>query len=147
LSPENGDKEKSFWKVDGTIFRPAGIQTRLQRIVTVLKSLSKGALLTTLFAYPVVLVYVGVAYGGIVFWGFLGASFVTVGVVLSRTGYSRNFDGVQGSMARMLVALTIAFVLVVGFYLGLLLFKLMIVPMFFGVLGVALALVMLRARV
>jgi hypothetical protein len=49
-------------------------------------------------------------------------------------------------MARGLIALAIAFASIVGFYLGLFQFKLLMVPIFLGVLGVAAALVVLRAR-
>jgi hypothetical protein len=146
LSHSTDNEEKNFWKVDETIFRPAGIQTRLQHLVARFKSLTKGALLLFLFAYPVLLVYLAIAYGVIVFWGSLAGSFVVVGVVLSRTGYSRNFDRVEGSMARGLIALAVAFVSIVGFYFGLLQFKLLMIPIFLGVLGVAMALVILRAR-
>jgi hypothetical protein len=146
LSSSPDDSEKNFWKVDKTIFRRAGIRTPVQRLVSVLKSLSRGSLLLFLFAYPLLMVYIGIAYGAIVFWISLGGSFVIVGVVLSRTGYSRNFDRVDGSMAKGLIALAIAFASIVGFYLGLLQFKLLMVPIFLGVLGVAAALVVLRAR-
>ncbi len=146
MSQSRDDDERNFWKVDETIFHPAGIRTRVQRLVSVLKSLTKGSLLLFLFAYPLLLVYIGIAYGAIVFWSSLAGSFVIVGVVLSRTGYSRNFDRVDGSMARGLIALAIAFASIVGFYLGLFQFKLLMVPIFLGVLGVAAALVVLRAR-
>jgi len=146
LSESRDDKEKNFWKVDERIFRPARIQTNVQRFVDALKTLSKGGLLILLFAYPILLVYVGVAYGGIVFWSSFAGSFVIVGIILSRTGYSRNFVTVEGGMARRLIGLAIAFVSIVGFYLGLFQFKLLMVPILLGVLGAAIALVMLKAR-
>lgn len=76
-----------------------------------------------------------------VFWGSLAGFFVVVGVVLSRTGYSRDFDREEGSVARGLVALAVAFVSIVR-YFGLLQFELPMIPVSLAVLGGAIALVM-----
>jgi hypothetical protein len=146
LSQPKDDKEKNFWKVDETIFRPAGIQTVVQRLAGLLKSLTKRSLLLLLFAYPLLLVIIGIAYGAIAFWGSLAGSTVIVGIILSRTGYSRNFERVEGSTIKGLIAITIAFALMVGFYFGLVEFRLLMIPVFLGVLGAAVALVVLRAR-
>jgi hypothetical protein len=146
LSESRDDKEKHFWKVDERIFRLARIQTGVQRFAAVLKSLVSAVLVLLFFAYPLLLVYVGIAYGGMAFWSSLGTSFVIVGIVLWKTGYSRNFHTVDGGMARRLVGLTLAFVSVVGFYLGLLQFKFLMIPIFLGVLGVAMVLFVLRTR-
>ncbi len=146
MSQSTDDDEKNFWKVDETIFHPAGIQTVVQRISGLLKSFTKRALLLLLFAYPLLLVTIGIAYGAIAFWGSLAGSTVIVGIVLSRTGYSRNFERVEGSTVKGLIAITIAFALIVVFYLGLVEFRLLMIPVFLGVLGAAVALVVLRAR-
>jgi len=44
-------------------------------------------------AYPVILVTLGVMYGGLVFWAGLAGSTGLIGLVLKQAGYAGNFAG------------------------------------------------------
>ena len=118
----------------------------MQRFAELLKSVAQVGVLLVLFAYPIVLVYLGIAYGWMAFWSSLAGSFLMVGVLLSMTRYSRNFDRPAGSSATPLASLVVAFIAMAGFYLGLFQFKLLMIPLFLGIIAGSFALLVLRGR-
>lgn len=68
--------------------------------------------------YPLILVYLGLAYGGLVFWGALAGSLAIIYIVISRLGYARNFEGRGQPVLKSLTILALGFGLAVGLYLS-----------------------------
>src|SRR5207302_6834239 len=93
------DREERFWKVDKSIFHPK-VRTSLRRLAAMARSIGKIVLFLLLFSYPILLVYMGIQYGGIVFWSTLGGSFIMIGLILSKAGYAGNFQSRNGSLAK-----------------------------------------------
>ncbi len=109
-------------------------------------SVGKIVLFLLLFSYPILLVYTGIQYGGIVFWSTLGGSFIIIGLILSKAGYAGNFHSRNGSLAKGLAGIALALIVMVAFYLGLFNFRVMMIPISVGILVVAAAFVMARAK-
>ncbi len=139
---EDPDKEKSrLWEIDPQLFTPLPKAGSVQRRFTPpLRTLGRFSLLGLAFAYPVILVTLGLLFGGLVFWSSLGGSALVLWLVLTRLGYARNFAG-WGSGWKKSAGILIAFPITLGFYLGLIYLKLFFVPLFFGalILGALLA--------
>ena len=107
-----------FWKIDPEPFKPG----RHKRLRETLKNLaiSVGKILgiVLLIAYPVLLTILGVEYGGLVFWGILAGSLAVTGLLLQRLGYAKRFGSRDTRFLRKLVALFLAFVVIVCFLLA-----------------------------
>jgi len=146
VSGSSEGKKKKLWTVYEDIFRPAKVRTSLQRFADMLRSVGKIVLLALLFIYPILMVYAGIVYGAVAFWSSLFGSVLVIGIVLSRTGYARNFEGRRGSLGRGLASLFLAFVAIVGLYLGLFHFGFFIVPIFLGVVATAAIVAVVMAR-
>jgi hypothetical protein len=113
---EDPDKKKKLWLVDPSIYQK-GPQARFfrRRIVPPLWQLGKFALIGLALTYPIYLVYIGLAFGGIAFWAFLAGSFAIIGVIISRLGFSRNFRNWDIGFRRM-GAVFLGFLAAFGFY-------------------------------
>ncbi len=140
------DKEERFWKVDASIFHTHRINSTLHRALSLLRSLGKAFLYMLMFSYPILLVYIGIDYGGLVFWSSLLASILILGLALSMSGYARNFAGTSGSLVKGLAALAIGLVAMISFFLGLFQFGALTILIMLAILATALSVVVLRAR-
>jgi hypothetical protein len=98
-----------------------------RRVVPLLRHLGKWVLLSLAFTYPIYLVYIGVAFGGIVFWGFLAASFAVIGVIITRLGFASNFRNWDLGVKRM-SGVVLGFLVAVGFYSGLIYLRSWLIP-------------------
>ncbi len=145
MTGSSSDKEERFWKVDKTIFHP-GVRTSLRRLTAAMRSIGKIVLFLLLFSYPILLVYAGIQYGGVVFWSTLGGSLIIIGLVLSKAGYAGNFQTRNGSLAKGLAGIALALIVTVAFYVGLFNFRVMMIPISVGILVAAAAFVIARAR-
>ncbi|OLD09495.1 MAG: hypothetical protein AUI95_00815 [Crenarchaeota archaeon 13_1_40CM_3_52_4] len=145
LTDSSNDREERFWKVDKSIFHPK-VRSSLRRLTASVRSIGKIVLFLLLFSYPILLVYTGIQYGGIVFWSMLGGSFIVIGLILSKGGYAGNFQSRNGSLAKGLAGIALALIVMVAFYLGLLNLRVMMIPLSVGILVAAAAFVMARAK-
>jgi len=125
---DDPDKRKKLWNVDPTMYdrsRSAGFVER--RVIPPLRQFGKFALIALGLTYPIYLVYVGLAFGGIAFWSFLVGSFAVIGLLLTRLGFAANFRDWDVSMRRM-ATVTLAFFATMGFYVSLIYLRTWIVP-------------------
>jgi hypothetical protein len=141
-----GRKKRKLWEVDPSIFEP-GRKTSFfeRRIVPSLQQLGKLGLYALAVTYPIYLVYVGLAFGGLAFWGFLAGSTAVMGIVIARLGYASNFRHWDISLKRTLGVL-LGFPLAAGFYGGLIYLKVWFVPIAFGLVGLGLLLILRRSK-
>jgi hypothetical protein len=126
--PEPERKKYNFFQVDQAAFRPlhkAKFQERY--LVEPLKSLGRYVFFGALFAYPVALVIVGVEFGGLVFWSSFLGSVALIGLAIDKLGYSRNFQNWDVALGRIR-GLLVAFLLVLGFYFGIIYLKVWLAP-------------------
>ena len=70
------------------------------------------------FSYPVLLVSLGLVFGGIVFWTSLVGSIALMWLIIRKTGYARNFAG-WGVGGWRLLGLFGAFGIALAFFYGL----------------------------
>ncbi len=86
------DGKTHLWKFNPSVFEPlprAGFLRR--RLQDPLRGLGKNLLYLLAFSYPVVVVSLGIIFGGLVFWTALAGSFGLMWLILKKTGYARNF--------------------------------------------------------
>ena len=141
-----GRKKRKLWEVDPSIFEPGRKASFLERrIVSPLRQLGKFGLYALAVTYPVYLVYVGLAFGGLAFWAFLAGSTAVMGLIIARLGYASNFRNWDISLKRT-VGLFLGFPIAAGFYGGLIYLKIWFVPIAFGLVGVGLFLVLNRSK-
>lgn len=135
MSSSEAERKKRLWEVDPTIFRHKKQRGPFEHLLALMKSVGKSMALALVLSYPLALPLLGVIFGGLVFWGSLGASVLIMGVLLRKFGYARNFEGQNRSLLKGLVGLVIGFTMAAGFYLGLFYYKVWIVPIMFGLLS------------
>jgi hypothetical protein len=139
--PEESDEKKRLWKVDPSMYEK-GPSARFveRRVVPVLRHVGKWVLLALAFTYPIYLVYIGVAFGGIVFWAFLAGSFAVIGVIITRLGFASNFRDWDFGGKRM-SGVVLGFLVAMGFYGGLIYLRTWLIPtvILLGGLGLLLA--------
>ncbi len=135
MSSSEAERKKRLWEVDPTIFQHNKQRGPFRHLLALMKSVGKSVALALVLAYPLALPLLGVIFGGLVFWGSLGASVLIMGVLLRRYGYGRNFEGQNRSLLKGLVGLVIGFTMAAGLYLGLFYYKVWIVPIMFGLLS------------
>ena len=131
--PEENDKRK-LWNVDPSMFevgRKASFYER--RVFPFLRQAAKFGLYGLAIAYPIYLVYVGLAFGGLVFWIFFAGSIALVGAVITKLGYASNFRHWDISLKRT-VSVFLAFALAAGFYAGIIYLRIWILPVVSGLL-------------
>lgn len=144
--PDESEKKKRLWEVDPYLYEKGARAGFLERwVLPRLKVLGKFSLIALALTYPLYLVYVGLVYGGLAFWSFLGGSFVAVGVILWKLGFAShyaNWDiGVRG-----LLGVVGGGVLAIGFYVGLIYAKTLLLPIAFSLLAIGLFFVLKKAR-
>ncbi len=128
-------KKKRMWEVDPSIFEPGRKASFFERrILPPLRQVGKFGLYSLAIAYPIGLVYVGLAYGGIAFWSFFAGSIMILGATISRLGYASNFSHWDMGIKRM-VGVVLGFGIAVGFYAGLLYARTLFVPITFALIG------------
>lgn len=98
-------------------------------------------------AYPVVLVSIGVIYGGLVFWTSFAASIVVIWIVLKRSGRGRTFATATFRFRTIVVTFG-AFAMLALVFFGLLYtpLKILAIPIFGGTLAVAFLFGLRRSR-
>jgi hypothetical protein len=139
-------KKRRLWELDPSIFEPGRRASFFERrIAPPLRQLGKFSLYSLALTYPIYLVLVGLAFGGLAFWGFLAGSIAVMGIILWRLGYASNFRHWEISLKRS-VGLLLGFPLAIGFYGGLIYLKIWLVPIAFGFAGFGLLLILRRSR-
>jgi hypothetical protein len=139
-------KKKKLWEVDPSIFerwRRASFFER--RILPLLRQIGKFGLYALAITYPIYLVYVGVAYGGLAFWGFFAGSVMIMGATITKLGYASNFRHWDIGLKRTLGVL-LGFSVAAGFYAGLIYLKIWLVPIAFIILGFGVLLFLKRLK-
>ena len=141
------DREKKMWTVDPSIFKPGPQDTKLRsRIAGLAKSIGRSAFFLFLFIYPLTLVISGILYGGLVFWSLTIGSLGVIGLILWKGGYAGNFSGRNPSLKRQIPALFIAFLMALGFYAGLIILKIWLLPIVITILVLSLAVTLRKTR-
>lgn len=139
-------KKKRLWEVDPTIFnrdREASFFER--RLAGPLRQVGKFGLFTLAITYPIYLVYIGLAFGGLAFWGFLAGSMAVIGLVITRLGFAANFRHWDIGFRRM-AGVSLGFVIAFGFYAGLIYLKTWLIPVALIVTGLGIFIVFRKSR-
>lgn len=133
-------RETHLWLFDPSVFQPGPKAGVLERYVFGrARSLTKHTLYALAFAYPILLVTLGMAFGGLVFWTSLAGSMGIIYFVIKKAGYAGNFESWDVGYRKFL-GLIAAFGIFAALVYGLEYIKLWTVPIFVGVLVVALIL-------
>ncbi len=111
----------------------------------VLRQVGKFGLYALAITYPLYLIYVGLAFGGLVFWGFFAGSLAVMGTVISKLGYSSNFRHWDVGLKRM-AGVLLGFVVAVGFFGGIIYLRSWFVPVVLLILGLGVFLVLRRFK-
>ena len=131
-------RETRLWSFDPSVFQPLPRARFLRRhIIGRMRSLAKYTLYSLAFAYPVLLVSVGVVLGGLSFWSALVGSFVLMWLIIRKAGYAKNFANWEVGSKKFL-GLFGAFGIVLAFVYGLTHLGELFLPIFGGVLIIAL---------
>lgn len=139
-------KKRKLWEVDPTVFEPGRKASFFERhVVPNLRQVGKFGLFSLAITYPIYLVYVGVAFGGLAFWSFLVASITIMGIIITRLGYASNFKHWDISLRRTL-GLLLGFPVTVGFYEALIHLKTLFLPVAFVLAGLGFLLILRRAK-
>ena len=116
-----------------------------KHIVPTVRTVAKFTLFALALTYPLYLVYVGLAYGGLAFWSFLAGSSAIIGLVLWKLGFAPNYARWDLGIKRM-IGVFGGFAIAFGFYVGLIYLKTLILPISFALLGVGLLFILRRGR-
>jgi hypothetical protein len=120
---EEPDKKKKLWEVDPMLFQKGRKGSLLQRrIVPSLRQIGKFSLICLALTYPIYLVLIGLVFGGVAFWSFLGGSVAVIGIIISRLGFAPNFRNWDVG-GKGMIGLVLGFLVAVAFYTGLLYLK------------------------
>jgi len=131
-------KKTRLWFFDPSVFQPLPRAGFLRRhLLGRVRSLGKYTLYSLAFAYPVLLVSLGIIFGGLVFWGAFACSIGLMWLIIKKAGYSKNFAN-WGVSNKKLLGLFGAFGIVLGFFYGLIQLREWFFPFFGGVLVIAL---------
>jgi hypothetical protein len=139
-------KKRPFWEFDPTAFQPGPKARILERVLTPFRSLGKYLLFALALTYPLYIVILGVAFGGLVFWTAFGGSVALMGIIITKAGYARNFQNWDISMKKM-GALVVAFLATLGLYLGIIHLRILVVPVFAAILVLGLLIFVLRGKI
>jgi len=107
--------------------------------------MAKFGLYTLAIAYPLYLVYIGLIFGGLVFWGFFVGSIAVIGAAITKLGYASNFRHWDISLKRI-AGVFLGFLVAASFYAGIIYLKTWLIPVVFGLFGLGLVLVLRRRR-
>lgn len=110
-----------------------------------LRQTAKFGLYALAIAYPIYLVYVGLAFGGLVFWTFFAGSIALIGALITKLGYAPNFKHWDISLRRT-IGVFLGFVVAAGFYAGIIYLKSWVLPVVLGMLVFGLLLVLRRKK-
>ncbi len=139
-------KKKKLWEVDPSIFEPGRKASFFERrILPPLRQIGKFGLYALAITYPIYLVYVGVAYGGLAFWSFFAGSIMIMGATITKLGYASNFRHWDIGMKRT-VGVILGFVVATSFYAGLVYARILFVPVALGLIGLGVFFVWKRSR-
>lgn len=139
-------KKRKLWEVDPSIFEPGRKASFFERrILPPLRQIGKFGLYALAITYPVYLVYVGVAYGGLAFWSFFAGSVMVMGVTITKLGYASNFRHWDIGMRRT-VGVILGFAVAASFYAGLVYGGILFVPVVLGLIGLGVFLVWKQSR-
>jgi hypothetical protein len=129
-------KKKKLWEVDPSIFEPGRKASFFERrILPPLRQIGKFGLYALAITYPIYLVYVGLAYGGLAFWSFFAGSVMVMGVTITKLGYASNFRHWDIGMKRT-VGVILGFAVAASFYAGLVYARILFVPVALGLIAV-----------
>lgn len=143
--PEKNKKRK-LWEVDPSIFEPGRKASFFERrILPPLRQIGKFGLYALAITYPIYLVYVGVAYGGLAFWSFFAGSVMVMGVTITKLGYASNFRHWDIGMKRT-IGVILGFAVAASFYAGLVYARVLFVPVALGLIGLGVFIVWRRSR-
>jgi len=138
-------KKRPLWQFDPTTFQPGPKANVIERATRPFRSLARYGLYGLALTYPLYLVIIVIAFGGIVFWPAFAGSIALMGIIITKAGYARNFQNWDISFRKM-GALVLAFVATFGLYLGLIHLRLLVVPIFAAILVVGLAIYIIRGK-
>jgi len=134
-------KKKRPWESDPSIFetgREASFFER--RISPPLRQIGKFGLYALAVAYPIYLIYVGLAYGGLAFWSFFAGSIIIMGATITKLGYASNFRHWDIGLKRTL-GVPLGFAVAAGFYGGLIYARTLLISIAFGLIGLGVFLI------
>ena len=139
-------KKKKLWEVDPSIFEPGRKASFFERrILPPLRQIGKFGLYALAITYPIYLVYVGLAYGGLAFWSFFAGSIMIMGATITKLGYASNFRHWDIGPKRTLGVL-LGFAVAACFYGGLIYSRSLFIPIAFGLIGLGVFLVWRRFK-
>ena len=85
-------RETNLWQFDPSLFQHGPREGLLKRhVINHARSVGKYTLFALPFAYPLILVTIGIVFGGLVFWTSFAGSVVLIWLIIKKTGYARNF--------------------------------------------------------
>ncbi len=143
--PEEPEKRK-LWNIDPSMFEHGRRASFLERqVFPLLRQIAKFGLYALAMGYPIYLVYIGLAYGGLAFWSFFAGSIALIGVVITRLGYASNFKHWDISFKRT-AGVFLGFLVATGFYFGIIYLKMWLAPIAVGLFALGLLLVLKRTR-
>src|SRR5712664_50421 len=128
-------KKRRFWEVDANTYVPSSTFGRRERALELARAVGKYVLWGLILTYPFTLPLIGILFGGVAFWGAFSGSILVMGVLLSRFGLSKNFEGQEISLIKSLIGLGGGFLCALGFFLGLVFFQGWVFPIALGLLG------------
>jgi hypothetical protein len=134
-------RETHLWRIDPLVFEPLRKASLFERhILAHARSLGKYTLYSLAFGYPLILVTLGVMFGGLVFWASFAGSMFLIWFVIKKAGYSANFATWDIGYKKF-VGLVAAFGIYASLLYALLIIRLIwTVPTFAGILIIALIL-------
>jgi hypothetical protein len=131
-------RKTRLWYFDPSIFQPGPKGSFFERHgLGPSRSIAKYTLYGLALSYPLILVTMGVMFGGLVFWSALVGSVGLIWLVITKTGYAANFAGWDVGY-RKFVGLAGAFGIALGLVYGLIYIGLWTIPIFGIVLVIAL---------
>ena len=137
LAKDEAKDKHRFWKVDPAVFQPLKKAGLFERYVRErLKQAGKLAMFTIAFLWPVLVIAVGLMFGGLAFWATFVGSFALIGLLLKKFGYAPVFANWNVSNTKF-AGVLVAFLIAMGSYLGLIYLKIWFVPIAVAVLGFA----------
>jgi len=139
---EKRPRKSHFWQFDPSLFQPGPRSGFLQRhILGPARTIAGRTVWVLAFAYPLLLVTLGVVFGGLVFWASFAGSAGLIWLIIKKAGYARNFEGWDIGYRKFL-ALFVAFGITLTLFIGLLYTPTrgFTIPLMGGILILALAL-------
>jgi len=139
-------KKRKLWDADPSLFQRGPNATFFERrVIPLLRQIAKFGLYTLAIAYPIYLVYIGLTFGGLVFWSFFAGSIGLIGVIITKLGYASNFRYWDVSLKRT-IGVFLGFLVAISFYAGIIYLKTLLIPVAFGLFGIGLLFVLRRTR-